>query len=243
MNKKYSIGIDFGSLSGRALLVEVDTGREVACSVSNYKHGFIEETLPATGESLPSNWTIQDPQDYLDVLSETIWEVLNTSKVSPNDVIGIGIDFTCCTVMPIKKDGTPLCFLPEYRSNKHAYVKVWKHHAAQDEANKLNAIAHERGEKFIQRYGGKISSEWLFPKIWQVLDEAPEVYEEMDRFIKQETGLSCSSLAVRYAAVVQLAIKLSGASEMVIHQMNSLKHLIRDWNMLLTKSFHAILCQ
>lgn len=85
---------------------------------------------------------------------------------------------------PIKKDGTPLCELPKFKSNPHAYVKLWKHHAAQKYANRLNRIAQERGEKFLQRYGGKISSEWLFPKIMQILEEAPEVYEEADKFIE-----------------------------------------------------------
>jgi len=209
MNKKYCIGIDFGSQSGRSLLVEVETGREIACAVSKYKHGFIEEALPASGEILPPDWTLQDPQDYLDVLAETIPAVLRDADISAADVIGIGVDFTACTVLPIKADGTPLCFLPEYRLNKHAYVKKWKHHAAQDEANRLNAIAHEREEKFLLRYGGKISSEWLFPKLWQILNEAPEIYEAMDRFIEatdwivmQLTGREVrSSCAAGYKAI------------------------------------------
>lgn len=184
MKKGYAIGVDFGSLSGRALLVEVATGREVAGSVFQYPHGFIEETLPSTGEKLPPDWTLQDPQDYLDVLSHTIPAVLRESGVDPSEVIGVGIDFTACTVLPIKADGTPLSFLPEYRGEKHAYVKKWKHHAAQYEANRLNAVAERRGEDFLARYGGKISSEWLFPKLMQILDEAPDVYDAMDRFIE-----------------------------------------------------------
>lgn len=184
MSRKLALGVDFGSLSGRALLVDVATGEEVASAVHAYAHGFIEEKLPATGEQLPPDWTLQDPQDYLDVLAATIPMALAQAGASAADVIGVGIDFTACTVLPIDQNGTPLCFLPEWRGNKHAYVKKWKHHAAQDEANKLNAIAAERGEGFLARYGGKISSEWLMPKLWQILDEAPEVYEAMDRFIE-----------------------------------------------------------
>ncbi len=184
MSKKYVLGLDYGSLSGRALLVEADTGREVATSVFPYPHGFIEETLPATGEKLPPNWTVQDPQDYLDVLANTIPDVMRQAGVSADDIIGVGVDFTACTVLPVKMDGTPLCFLPEFKSNKHAYVKKWKHHAAQEHANRLNAIAAERGEPWLKKYGGKISSEWLFPKLWQILDEAPEVYNAMDRFME-----------------------------------------------------------
>ncbi|MEA4888977.1 MAG: ribulokinase [Clostridiaceae bacterium] len=184
MTKKLALGIDFGSLSGRALLVDVATGEEIASVVQEYAHGFIEDKLPASGELLPPDWTLQDPQDYLDVLAQAVPETLRKAGAAPADIVGVGIDFTACTVMPIKADGTPLCFLPEWKNNKHAYVKKWKHHAAQDEANRLTALARERGEDFLPRYGGKVSSEWLFPKLWQILDEAPEVYEAMDRFIE-----------------------------------------------------------
>jgi L-ribulokinase len=144
----------------------------------------MDEYIPDSDKKLPPDWALQHPQDYLDVLSSTIPDVMKQSGVSADDIIGIGIDFTACTVLPTLKDGTPLCFLDEYKSNPHAYVKLWKHHAAQDEANKLNKIASQRGEDFLSRYGGKISSEWLVPKIWQILDEAPDVYEKMDRFIE-----------------------------------------------------------
>lgn len=184
MGKKYAIGVDFGTQSGRAVLVEVDTGREVATAVKEYPHGVMDEYLPDGKTKLEPDWALQHPQDYLDVLAETIPAVLKEAGVSNEDVIGIGIDFTACTMLPIDKDGTPLCFYEEYKSHPHAYVKLWKHHAAQDEANRLNQIAAERGEEFLQRYGGKISSEWLFPKIWQILNEAPEIYERAAKFIE-----------------------------------------------------------
>ncbi len=180
---KFSIGIDFGTQSGRAVLVNVETGEEVATSVKEYTHGVMDENLP-DGTKLPHDWALQHPQDYIEVLATTVPDVLKKAGVSKDDVIGIGIDFTACTMLPIKKDGTPLCMIDKFKSNPHAYVKLWKHHAAQKYANRLNQIAQERGEKFLQRYGGKISSEWLFPKIMQILEEAPEVYEEADRFIE-----------------------------------------------------------
>ncbi|AGC68603.1 ribulokinase AraB [Thermoclostridium stercorarium subsp. stercorarium DSM 8532] len=184
MAKKYAIGVDFGTLSGRAVLVEVDTGNEIATAVKEYPHGVMDEYLPYGNVRLEPDWALQHPQDYLDVLAETIPAVLKESGVSPDDVIGIGIDFTACTMLPIDKEGNPLCFDEKYKTQPHAYVKLWKHHAAQDEANRLNQIAQERGEKFLQLYGGKISSEWLIPKIWQILNEAPEIYEAADRFIE-----------------------------------------------------------
>ncbi|MGD2157074.1 MAG: ribulokinase [Anaerolineales bacterium] len=182
--RKYTIGIDFGTQSGRAVLVDVANGEEVATAVHAYANGVIDEKLPGTNIQLEPDWALQDPQDYIDVFKKTIPAVLEESGTSPENVIGIGIDFTACTVLPTKADGTPLCFLPEFRQNPHAWTKLWKHHAAQPEANKLNQIARSLGYEFLDRYGGKISSEWLIPKIWQTLDEAPEVYKAADRFIE-----------------------------------------------------------
>lgn len=183
-DKKYVIGIDFGTESGRALLVEVATGKEVATAVYPYANGVIDETLPETNIRLEPDWALQDPADYIEVLKHTAPAVLQQSGVDPVDVIGIAADFTACTILPTKRDGTPLCFMPAYRSRPHAWVKLWKHHAAQPEANKLNAIAERDGYDFLPRYGGKISSEWFVPKVWQMLDEDPEIYFAADRIIE-----------------------------------------------------------
>ena len=180
---KYSIGVDYGSESARALLLNVTTGEEVASEMMEYPHLVMSEQIP-TGRKLEPFWALQHPKDYIDVLEYTVNKVLEKTKVSKEDIIGLGIDFTACTVLPMKNDGTPLCYLDEFKDNPHAYVKLWKHHAAQDEANKLNEIAHKMGEEFINRYGGKISSEWYLPRVWQVLDEAPDVYEATDKFIE-----------------------------------------------------------
>lgn len=183
-NREYAIGIDFGTESGRAVLVEVVDGREVATSVHRYANGVIDEYLPGSDFRLEPDWALQDPNDYLEVFKKTIPAVLRESGVDPADVIGLGVAFTACTMMPTKQDGTPLCFIPQWRDEPHAWVKLWKHHAAQPEANQLNDIARERGYTFLDRYGGKISSEWLIPKIWQILDEKPQIYAEADRFIE-----------------------------------------------------------
>jgi len=180
---KYSIGIDFGSLSGRCVLVNVANGDVVATTVSEYAHAVMDRQLP-DGTTLPLDWALQDPQDYIDVLFQTIPAVLHDAKIEGKDVIGIGIDFTGCTVLPLDSTGTPLCFLPQFASNPHAYVKLWKHHASQPEADLINQIATERKETFLNRYGGKISSEWLFPKLLQILHDDPELYKAIDCFIE-----------------------------------------------------------
>ena len=183
---KYAIGVDFGTESGRALLVDVTTGKEVATAVYSYSNGVIDERLPIPGKeiNLEPDWALQDPEDYIRTFQNTIPEVLKQSGIDPADVIGIGTDFTACTMLPVKADGTPLCVLPEFRQNPHAWVKLWKHHAAQPEADKINQVARQRGEKWLDRYGGKISSEWFFAKTLQILNEAPAIYTAADRLIE-----------------------------------------------------------
>ncbi|MFC4302296.1 ribulokinase [Cohnella boryungensis] len=182
MSQKFAIGVDYGTQSGRAVLVDLSNGNEIADHVTPYPHGVIDETLPTSGRALEHDWALQHPDDYLEVLRRSVPEVLRQSGISPSDVIGLGIDFTACTMLPVDASGVPLCFKPEWKDNPHGWVKLWKHHAAQDEADRLNAIAAERGEKFLPRYGGKISSEWMIAKIWQIVNEAPEVYEATDLF-------------------------------------------------------------
>jgi L-ribulokinase len=178
------IGIDFGTLSGRAVVVRVSDGAELGSAVHEYSHGVMDATLAATGERLPADWALQDPEDYRDVLREAVPAALAAADVDPALIKGIGTDFTACTVMPVLADGTPLCQLPELEGRPHAYPKLWKHHAAQPQADRINALAHERHEPWIGRYGGKISSEWQYAKGLQVLEEDPEVYQQTDRWIE-----------------------------------------------------------
>jgi L-ribulokinase len=182
--RKYAIGVDFGTESGRAVLVEVATGKQVATAVYKYQNGVIDEYLPGTRLRLDPDWALQDPEDYIRTFKRTIPAVLKSSGVDPADVIGVGIDFTACTMMPVKSDGTPLCTLPELRRNPHAWVKLWKHHAAQPEADTINATARRMNQDWLNRYGGKISSEWFFSKTLQILDEAPEIYADADRLLE-----------------------------------------------------------
>lgn len=201
-NQKYAIGVDFGTESGRALIVHVATGEEIASAVHAYANGVIDEKLPESGLRLEPDWALQDPNDYLEVFKNAFPAVIKKSGIDPADVIGIGIDFTACTILPVKADGTPLCFLPEFRRRPHSWVKLWKHHAAQPEANRLNETAQRLGYGFLERYGGKISSEWLVPKVMQILDEDPGIYLAADRIVEaadwvvwQLTGVETRNLA------------------------------------------------
>ncbi|MDQ1651523.1 MAG: L-ribulokinase, partial [Cryptosporangiaceae bacterium] len=178
------IGVDFGTLSGRAVVVAVDDGEELGSAVHEYSHAVVTGALPGSDVRLPHDWALQVPSDYLDVLRTAVPKALATSGASADDVIGIGTDFTACTVLPTLADGTPLSDLPEYADRPHAYVKLWRHHAAQGQADRINALAHARGEPWIGRYGGKLSSEWELAKGLQLLEEDPELYARTERWVE-----------------------------------------------------------
>ncbi|SES34199.1 ribulokinase [Salisediminibacterium halotolerans] len=181
---KYAIGIDYGTQSGRAVLVSLDSGDEIADHVTEYPHGVMDETLPDNKTKLDHEWALQHPSDYIAVIKYSVPSVLQSSGIDPNDVIGLGIDFTACTMLPIDDEGVPICWKEEFESNPHSWVKLWKHHAAQPHVNKINEVAEKRDESFLPRFGGKLSSEWMLAKIYQTLDEAPEIYEKTDRFVE-----------------------------------------------------------
>jgi L-ribulokinase len=184
MSERYTIGIDFGTESGRAVVVRVSDGKELAGAVTPYPDGVIDQALPGGRVRLGDGWALQNPDDYLHVFKTAVPQAVKKAGIDPAGVIGIGIDFTACTMLPTLSDGTPLCTLPEFRDNPHAWVKLWKHHAAQPYADRINALAHRRGEGWLGRYGGKISSEWFFAKALQILEEAPEVYRATERLLE-----------------------------------------------------------
>jgi len=210
-NEKYTIGVDFGTESGRAVVVRVSDGAEVGSAVYKYSDGVIDERLPGTEIQLPPEWALQNPDDYIRTYQHAVPEALAKSGIDPADVIGIGIDFTSCTILPVKADGTPLTRIPALRDNPHSWVKLWKHHAAQPEADQINETARRMGEGWLNRYGNKISSEWFFSKSLQILDEAPEIYQEADRILEaadwavwQLTGVeSRNTCTAGYKAIYQ----------------------------------------
>jgi L-ribulokinase len=189
------VGIDFGTLSGRAVVVRVSDGAELGSAVHDYAHGVIDRHLPTSGAVLPPDWALQVPADYVEVLRRAVPAAIRAAGVDPADIIGVGTDFTACTMIPVTVDGTPLCELPEFADRPHAYVKLWKHHAAQSHADRINEMAADRKEPWLARYGGLISSEWEFAKGLQLLEEDPGVYaatahwvEAADWIVWQLTG-------------------------------------------------------
>lgn len=186
---KYVIGVDFGTLSARALLVDIENKKTVSEETSNYVHATLDRTLPS-GKPLPIGTALQVPNDYLTALSESVRGAISKAKISTEDVIGIGIDFTASTMLPIAADGTPLCETEKYKDEPHAYVKLWKHHTATKEAEEITELAKKMGERFIYACGGKLSAELMLPKILETLRCAPEVYNDAYRFIEAADWIS-----------------------------------------------------
>jgi len=180
----FVVGVDFGTLSARAVVVRAHDGEELGSAVHEYPHAVIERTLPSSGAELPPQWALQDPADWVQSLQVAVPAAVAAAGVRPEEVVGIATDFTASTPLPVLADGTPLCQLPELADHPHAYPKLWKHHAAQRQADRINALAEERGEPWLARYGGRISSEWEYAKALQVLEEDPEVYQRMDRWVE-----------------------------------------------------------
>ncbi|MDP7294958.1 MAG: ribulokinase [Vicinamibacterales bacterium] len=171
-----AVGLDFGTASCRAVIVEMATGRQLATAVADYPHGVIDRELPGGG-TLGVDWALQHPTDYLTALTAAVTEARREAGAAADTIAGIGIDFTASTVLPIDSEGQALCLRPEFAGRPHAWVKLWKHHAAQPQADRINEVTTARGERFLDDYGGRTSSEWLVAKALQILDEDPEIFE------------------------------------------------------------------
>ncbi len=189
---QYVVGVDYGTLSGRAVVVRVSDGAELGTAVHPYPHAVLERALPAhlTGDGtgaerpLPPEWALQVPEDYREVLRVAVPAAVEAAGIDPSRVIGIATDFTACTMVPTLGDGTPLNEVDGLADRPHAYVKLWKHHAAQAQADRINELARTRAEPWLPRYGGLISSEWEFAKGLQVFEEDAEIYHRMERWVE-----------------------------------------------------------
>lgn len=178
--QRFAIGVDFGTLSVRAVIVDVSNGDVVCSSESEYEHRVIQTVLPDGKTKLSTDWCLQNPNDYLSSLEEVVRNVVVNSSISKEKIIGISADFTSCTILPVNEDGIPLCNLDSYRNRPHAYAKLWKHHAAQPYADEINQKLTTFPNPVEMFYGRQISSELLLPKVLQILREDPEIFNASD---------------------------------------------------------------
>lgn len=206
--RRYAIGVDFGTLSARAVLADVEDGSIVASVQQEYARGVLDAALP-DGTPLPENWALFDPEDYWQVLCQLLSEM--AEKIDPAQIVGIGIDCTSSTTLPTDAQGTPLCRKPGFEHCPHAFGMMWKHHGAVEQAERMTRLAQERREGFLSLYGGAVNAEWVLPKLLQIFEEAPEVYaaaahelEAMDWLNWRLTGrLNRSAMGLGYKAFYQ----------------------------------------
>lgn len=170
MAKKYSIGLDYGTNSVRALLVDVSNGAELATAVFNYPSGEAGIMLDRRDPNLAR----QNPADYLEGFVTTVKEVLK--GIDPADVVGLGVDTTGSSPMPIDKNGAALNSLPEFKDNLAAYCWLWKDHTSYAEAIEITEKAKALGKPYLAKCGGVYSSEWFWSKILHCARVAPDVF-------------------------------------------------------------------
>lgn len=183
LQERFVIGLDYGTESARAVVVRARDGAEMGAAVAPYAHGVITRRLPG-GRALGPDWALQDADDYLRATAEAVPRALREARVAGGQVIGLGTAFTASSPMPARADGTPLSRLRGWRREPHAYVKLWKHHAAQPQADRINQWGRERGEEFLATYGGRYSAEWFWAKLLQIAEEAPPAYQAVERWME-----------------------------------------------------------
>ena len=181
---RYSIGLDFGTESVRALVVDVRTGQVAAQVTRPYAHGVIDDTLPTNGAKLPPDYALQHPGDWIESMAAACAAAVKEARASADDVVGVGVDFTSCTMLPARTDGTPLCLTEPLKAVPLAWPKLWKHHGAKDATDRINQVARERKEPWLDRYGGIIGLEWFFPKVLETLGEEPKVYDAAEVWLE-----------------------------------------------------------
>lgn len=181
--ESYTIGIDYGSLSARAVLMRVSDGMTVASCVYEYPHAILSDKLPS-GRQLPPDWALQLPSDYREALGVIIPGLLKESGIRPEQVIGLGLDATSTTMLPTTAEGIALCELPCYADEPHAYIKMWKHHAAAAQAQRIQRLAEAQKTPWLSQFGGYISAEHYLPKAAQIADEAPRLFDDCGRLIE-----------------------------------------------------------
>ena len=186
---KYTIGLDYGTNSVRGLLVDVQSGEEIASSVFPYPHGkggiILDERDPDVAR--------QHPQDYLDGAESVITGVLTQAAewpgFAPNQVIGLGVDTTGSTPIPVDTEGTPLALKPEFEGNPAALVYLWKDHTGYAEAAEITELAAELRPDYLAKCGGTYSAEWYWSKVLRCLHANPDVFEAAHTWVEHADWL------------------------------------------------------
>jgi len=174
----YTIGLDYGTNSVRCLIVDTATGAEPAAAVYEYETGQAGIILDPADHNLAR----QNPADYLKGVEETVREALAKARdadsgFEPSQIVGMGVDTTGSTPLPVDRQGTPLYLLDDFKDNPSAAAWLWKDHTAHAEAAEITALAEKEHPEYLAKCGGTYSSEWFFSKILHCLRTAPEVFD------------------------------------------------------------------
>ncbi|HOC03393.1 MAG TPA: FGGY family carbohydrate kinase, partial [bacterium] len=162
--KNYALGLDYGTNSVRAVVINLSNGREVVQLIENYpsgRNGIITD---------PENPHLarQNPADYIYCLKnigKKLQRILRRKGIHSENIIGIGVDTTGSTPIPVDENLVPLCFKREFRTNKNAMAWLWKDHVSADEAEEITNLARKIRPQYLSKIGGVYSSEWFFSKI------------------------------------------------------------------------------
>ncbi|RKY13300.1 MAG: ribulokinase [Planctomycetota bacterium] len=169
----YTIGLDYGSNSVRCVIVDTSNGNEVGTAVFNYPTGNAGIILDANDHNVAR----QNPTDYIEGLEVTIKDAIEEAKILPDEIVGIGVDTTGSTPLPIDKDGTPLGLLDEFKDNPNAMAWLWKDHTGYGEAAEITELAEKEHPEYLAKCGGTYSSEWFFSKILHCLRVDEKVFD------------------------------------------------------------------
>ena len=183
MEKTYTIGLDYGTLSVRAVLLDTAEGTIVSEASAFYPSGVIEGSL-STCEKLPEGMSLQDPADYLSVLPGLMRDLFAHHQDAASRVAGIGVDFTSCTLLPVDSHLCPLSMKDEFAHHPQAWCKLWKSHSAQPWADRINEVLSKEDPELLSLYGGSVSSEWTLPKMLETFHADPQVWQAADSFLE-----------------------------------------------------------
>lgn len=177
------MGFDFGTLSGRAVIFSLENGEEVGEGVSCYKHGVMMDHLP-NGTPLPSGYALESPLDILAALKEALGKAIGNSGIDAKDIISIGFDATTYSMVVVDENLQPMCFRDEFSSDPMAWIKLWKHHGAQKEADDISSF-HARTGKLRQceRSGGVFNCEWALPKMLETFRKSPDLLKSCSHIL------------------------------------------------------------
>lgn len=227
MERQFALGFDFGTASVRACIIDADSGEAVASAVSSYKNG----TLTDPQRPLLAR---QSPLDYLESMAQAGAEAVNALRQAgfrPHQVIGIGVDATASTPIPITRDMQPLAALPQFADNLNAYAWLWKDHTAVGEALQITQTAARHRPQYLMKCGGSYSSEWFWSKIWHCLNIDPQVFHAAYTWVEQSDFIPAVLAGITDADLVRCNVCAAGHKAMYAP----------DWGGLPDKEFLAML--